>query len=71
MTTFNSGDIVQLKSGSPAMTVDFVSGDDVTCNWFVNDEVKTAVFKDKALKIHVSPRGLTKEEANHIMKSIS
>jgi uncharacterized protein YodC (DUF2158 family) len=28
------GDVVQLKSGGPAMTVSEVSGTQVTCTWF-------------------------------------
>jgi uncharacterized protein YodC (DUF2158 family) len=35
---FKVGDIVELKSGGPAMTVHEVSGTVITCTWF--DEAK-------------------------------
>jgi uncharacterized protein YodC (DUF2158 family) len=31
---FKVGDVVQLKSGGPQMTVKFLDGDDVICMWF-------------------------------------
>ena len=34
MTSFEPGNIVQLKSGGPLMTVVEVKGTDVTCLWF-------------------------------------
>ncbi len=30
----NKGDVVQLKSGGPVMTVEEVSGEGVFCTWF-------------------------------------
>ena len=40
---FKNGDIVQLKSGGPAMIVTGQIGDTVQCLWYgdVTDEVKT------------------------------
>lgn len=35
---FEPGDIVQLKSGSPALTVVSVTGEDVLVLWFAEEE---------------------------------
>lgn len=39
------GDVVQLKSGSPLMTVASVRDDDVVCSWFEKSKNKKDVFK--------------------------
>ena len=46
------GDLVQLKSGGPVMTVAYVNGDgtEVTCNWFLDNENKKAVFHPNQLE---------------------
>ena len=51
-TTFEPGDIVQLKSFGPAMTVICRQGDGVHVLWYgeVNDEVKTHVIPAIALE---------------------
>ena len=43
---FNKGDIVQLKSGGPAMIVTGQTGDSVQCLWYgeVTDEVRTGTI---------------------------
>jgi uncharacterized protein YodC (DUF2158 family) len=43
--TFEPGDVVELKSGGPAMTVIGLKEDGVHCLWYAEstDEVKTAV----------------------------
>ena len=43
---FHKGDIVQLKSGGPAMIVTGQSGDTVQCLWYgeVTDEVKAGAI---------------------------
>jgi uncharacterized protein YodC (DUF2158 family) len=43
------GDRVQLKSGGPIMTVGEVSGDDIWCQWFAENEVKAHSFKRQML----------------------
>lgn len=48
--SFRVGDVVQLKSGGPAMTVTEVNGTDVTCSWFVRDEPKINVYPSDALE---------------------
>jgi uncharacterized protein YodC (DUF2158 family) len=51
-TTFEPGDIVQLKSFGPAMTVIAVNAEGVHVLWYgeVNDEVKTHVIPAIALE---------------------
>ena len=51
MAQFSAGDVVQMKSGGPKMTVEEieVSGD-VVCTWFDDKKVrKTDVFKEAIL----------------------
>ena len=60
MGKFNEGDVVQLKSGGPKMTVktirddedDFYGGD-VYCQWFSGSKLQDGYFK---------PHSLDKEE---------
>jgi uncharacterized protein YodC (DUF2158 family) len=49
--TLKIGDVVQLKSGGPKMTVvDLLSGTThVTCMWFADTAVKTEIFAILAL----------------------
>jgi len=49
---FKSGEVVQLKSGGPDMTVDFVNDilQTVTCSWFVNKKRQTDSFPPTSLK---------------------
>ena len=44
--TFNIGDLVELKSGGPVMTVYSVSrgGDHVTCEWFAGAKLEEGHF---------------------------
>ncbi|MEC6880675.1 YodC family protein [Photobacterium piscicola] len=56
MDTFNIGDIVQLKSGGPIMTVDGGGnyGIGVVCKWFdMNETLKSDSFAEASLKIYV------------------
>lgn len=49
---FKVGDVVQLKSGGPLMTVSECDGHEVTVVWFKDDEQKFAVCKPETLKKH-------------------
>lgn len=49
---FKVGDVVQLKSGSPPMTIERRTiGTYYRCTWSVGDEVKTEEFSADMLKI--------------------
>ena len=43
--TFQPGDIVVLKSGSPKMTVEYSNDDDTKC-WYINTQTKEIEFKE-------------------------
>lgn len=51
MSDLKTGDVVYLKSGGPAMTVNGKAGmgSELVCVWFVNSENKTATFQPEAL----------------------
>ena len=58
MAKFKSGDIVELKSSSPPMTVNntFEHSDgriSYDCTWFAGSKHNTARFSEAALEIHV------------------
>ncbi len=52
MSELKIGDVVQLKSGGPAMTVKNIDNlpDEVDCTWFVNDKAKYGAFNVNALR---------------------
>ncbi len=43
MNDFKIGDLVQLKSGGPVMTVTYLDGDKVHCRWFNKDNSTATV----------------------------
>lgn len=49
--SFAVGDVVQLKSGGPSMTVES-SGKRVKCLWFTNGERRSESFPAATLQIH-------------------
>ena len=55
MPHFKSGDLVVLKSGGPAMTVDTDISDDnkitgIVCVWFVGEKLERVRFDHRALE---------------------
>jgi len=52
---FQEGDLVQLKSGGPRMTVEGYEDGLVVCVWFEGNNRKSNVFKEATLKMWVQP----------------
>lgn len=51
-----SGDLVQLKSGGPVMTVGWVEHGGAQCNWFdERNELKSAHFATSQLRLVDDP----------------
>ncbi len=46
-----AGDVVQLKSGGPEMTVNFVENEEAACSWFVNNKKESSRFPVVTLKL--------------------
>ena len=52
MLNFKVGDLVQLKSGGPVMTIKEISGlDSILCVWFKDVELVSANFLQETLEI--------------------
>jgi len=49
---FNKGDLVQMKSGGPRMTVLNVTDQTVTCQWFAKEKATAQAF-DAAVLVAV------------------
>ena len=49
-TSFVPGDVVQLKSGGPLMTVESLEGEAARCEWFADHSVKIYTFSFHMLK---------------------
>jgi uncharacterized protein YodC (DUF2158 family) len=57
MEQFKVGDVVQLKSGGPKMTVSELESDNrVFCIWFSGNDRKSDTFIAQALKLYEKPR---------------
>jgi len=52
---FAVGDVVQLKSGGEAMTIEEMDGDDISCVWFEGKRIQRATFVAATLKKYVRP----------------
>jgi uncharacterized protein YodC (DUF2158 family) len=54
---FKPGDVVQLKSGGPAMTVGGrVAEDSIRCHWFDGATAKTEIFPVTAIRLYEGPK---------------
>lgn len=51
MADFKKGDIVELKSGGPAMTIYEIDKECVYCMWFKENERDKGGFDPEALKL--------------------
>lgn len=50
---FKIGDIVRLKGSTPRMTVIKVdSSGIITCNWFINNDLKEGSFPEESLRLY-------------------
>jgi uncharacterized protein YodC (DUF2158 family) len=49
---FKPGDVVQLKSGGPLMTVTAIDHSGVVCTWFDKNNHKTATFPASTLELY-------------------
>lgn len=51
---FKVGDVVQLRSGGPLMTIDALKVDSdkkaVRCTWFIDGRLESSLFHPKTLK---------------------
>lgn len=48
---FEVGQTVELKSGGPVMTITSITGDQITCDWFVNKHKHSSgTFPSASLK---------------------
>lgn len=58
--SFSPGDLVQLKSGGPPMTVSKITGDDYVetgyrCEWFRGAAKENSHFYEHTLQAYVAP----------------
>lgn len=57
VNTFKIGDIVQLKSGGPKMTVnERTPGGNFRCAWFAGNKMETGVFAPEAITSYVEEK---------------
>jgi uncharacterized protein YodC (DUF2158 family) len=61
MSQFKIGDVVQLKSGGPNMTVESDAGEGCfVCHWFEGSEAKRTTFQGAMLRVPEAPTPPTK-----------
>lgn len=51
MSELKLGDVVRLKSGSPSMAVNSISGSRIFCLWFIDGELNEGIFDAASLVI--------------------
>lgn len=52
---FQEGDVVQMKSGGPKMTVEGYEDGLVVCVWFEEKNKKTGAFKEGTIQTYIRP----------------
>jgi uncharacterized protein YodC (DUF2158 family) len=56
MAKFKTGDLVQLKSGGPKMTVrTYNTGTYLACDWFAGNKHEEGVFQEAQLQEFIEP----------------
>jgi uncharacterized protein YodC (DUF2158 family) len=61
MSQFKIGDVVQLKSGGPNMTVESDAREGCfVCTWFERSELKRTTFQGALLRVPEAPAPLTR-----------
>jgi uncharacterized protein YodC (DUF2158 family) len=50
MSEFVAGDVVQLKSGGPMMTIEKIEEENVVCIWVTGDNIIRGTFNQIVLK---------------------
>lgn len=60
-TKFSTGEVVQLKSGGPAMTVseilpEYGTSPRYRCKWFKGASNEVSVFEEETLQTYVAPK---------------
>lgn len=53
------GDLAQLKSGGPVMTVDALLGDGISCRWFAGAKLEKGNFSIATLQKPVEKKTIT------------
>ena len=68
MEDFEIGQVVQLRSGGPKMTIhSLVSDGDVVCQWFEGNDVHERNFPNEVLKKVVTGGGSRREDGVFVM----
>jgi len=55
MSGFKIGDVVQLKSGGPLMTINSVEESEYYCQWFVDNKMNDGSFHRDSLELYTPP----------------
>jgi uncharacterized protein YodC (DUF2158 family) len=55
MSQLKVGDVVRLKSGGPAMTIEQVHADKALCSWFEGSKTHKQMFPLQALELDDEP----------------
>ena len=56
MAEFKAGDVVQLKSGGPLMTIKWIDGTEALCEWFEGSKKQEQMFEMTSLRQSAEPR---------------
>lgn len=55
MADFKVGDVVQLKSGGPVMTITYIDGGKAVCEWFDNNTPASSTYPVEAIEKYEAP----------------